>query len=94
MTLNAFHDVVDLHLQVLQDGNRHALPLADEAEQNVLRPHILMAKTRGFLAGQREHLSHTLSKVVPVHGCLALLLVLCQWIRPSKSGTAEGRNNC
>ena len=54
-------------LEVLQHRRGDALTLADQAEQDVLRAHVLVVETRGFLARHREDLPHPLGEVVAVH---------------------------
>ena len=57
-------DLFDVHVQVGQDGRRHALAFPDQAQQNVLRPDVLVPQTRGFLTRQVQDLSDSIREVV------------------------------
>ena len=65
--LDLLLNLVELDGEILQHGGGDALTLADEAEQDVLRAHVLVVETGGFLARHREDLPHPLSEVVAVH---------------------------
>ena len=65
--LDLLLNLVELDAEILQDGGGDALALADEAEQDVLRPHVFVVETGGFLARHREDLPHPLGEVVAVH---------------------------
>ena len=69
--LDLLLNLVEIDAQVLENRRGDALTLADEAEQDVLRPHVLVVETRGFLARHREDLPHTLGEVVAVHSSLS-----------------------
>ena len=63
-------DVVQLDAEVLEHRRCDAFALADQAEQDVLGPHVLVVETRGFLASHRENFPHPLGEVVAVHSSL------------------------
>ena len=60
-------DVVQLDAEVLEHRRCDALTLADQAEQDVLGPHVFVVETRGLLASHREDFPHPLGEVVAVH---------------------------
>ena len=68
--LDLLLDLVQLDGEVLKHRGGDALTLADEAEQDVLRAHVLVVESRGFLARHGEDLPHPLGKVVAVHQSL------------------------
>ena len=68
--LDLLLDVVEFDAEVLQHRCCNAFTLADQAEQDVLGPHVLVVETRGFLASHREYLPHPLGEVVAVHSSL------------------------
>src|SRR5687767_10365937 len=68
--LDLLLDLVQLDVQVLEDGGRNALALANEPEQNVLRSHVLVVEARRLLTSHREDLSYPLGEIVAVHGSL------------------------
>src|SRR5690348_16970533 len=59
--------VIDVDMEGVQDSRSHSVLLADQPEQDVLRPHILMVEPSRFLAGRHEHLPHTLGEAVAGH---------------------------
>ena len=60
-------NLVELDAEILQNGRGDALTLADQAEQDVLGPHVLVVEACGLLARHREDLPHPLGEVVAVH---------------------------
>ena len=82
-------DVVQLDVEVLEHRRGDALALADEAEQDVLRPHVFVVETGGFLARHRENFPHPLGEVVAVHNSLTSgSLVGVQPTEPASSSSA------
>ena len=69
---------VHVDREILQHRGRHALALAQNAEEDVLRADVVVAQASGFLARHRQHLPHALGEVVAVHRSAQLLLICRQ----------------
>jgi hypothetical protein len=56
--------LVELDAEVRQHLRRHAVALADEAQQQVLGTDVVMVETLGLFLGQREDTARTLGEFV------------------------------
>jgi len=59
--------VVEIDVQILQNGRGDPVTFANETEENVLRPHVFVAQPTRFFARHAQNLSRSLRKVVSVH---------------------------
>src|SRR3954471_8997425 len=65
--LDLLLNLVELDGEILQNGGGNPLALTDEAKQDMLRAHVFVVESGGFLARHGENLPHPLSEVVAVH---------------------------
>ncbi len=63
-------ELIQVGREVAEHGRRDALALADEAEKDVLRAHVVVLQADRLFAGQREYLPDSISEVV-VHAELS-----------------------
>jgi hypothetical protein len=56
--------LVEVHVEVVQNGGRHTLALADQAQQDVLGADVVVLEPDGLFAGHREHLAHAVGEIV------------------------------
>ena len=66
LLLDLHADGFEIEPQLLQHIDRDALAELDQAEQQVLRAHVIVVEAVGFLAGQGQDLLGARSKVI--HG--------------------------
>jgi hypothetical protein len=57
-------DLLEIHVEVGQHRGGHTFTLADEPEQQVLGPDVIVLQANGFLASHREDLPHPVGEVV------------------------------
>ena len=55
---------LEIHPHLLQDVHGHALPQFDEAEQEMLRPHVIVIEAIGFFARERQDLLGSRCKII------------------------------
>ncbi len=60
-------DVFKIDVQVGEDCRRHPFALTDEAEEDVLRPHVFVMQTRRLFAGHLQDFADPIGKIVAVH---------------------------
>src|SRR5690606_16330819 len=65
--LDPFVDLLEVDVQVHEDRRGHPLALPDEAEQDVLRAHVVVLESDRLFPRHREHLADPVREVV-IHG--------------------------
>src|SRR2546426_11566580 len=79
--LDLLGNLFQVDVEVCQHRRRDALTFADDSQQDVLGPHILVAQSGGLLPCQLEYLAHTIGEVVAIHP-LSIVGIPCRWNRP------------
>src|SRR5688572_339693 len=62
--LDPLVDLLEIHVQIHQYGCGNTLALADQTEENMFRPDIVMLETDRFLACHRQYLTDPVGEVV------------------------------
>src|SRR5438309_2065948 len=65
--LDLLLDLFEVDVEIRQYGRGDAFAFADQPQQNVLGPHVLVVQPRSFLPRHLEDLAHPIREVVPVH---------------------------
>src|SRR5213592_1295317 len=65
--LDLLLNVFEIDVEIREDRGGHALALADQAEQDVLGPDVLVVQTGGFFPRHLQDFPHPIRKVVAVH---------------------------
>ncbi len=65
--LDLLLDLFEVDVEVGEDRGRHAFALADQAEQYVLGPHVLVVQPRGLFPRHLQDFPHPIREVVAVH---------------------------
>src|SRR3989441_526125 len=60
-------NLFQVDVEIGQDGRRHAFAFADQPQQDVLGPYVLVVQPRGFLPRHLQDLAHAIREVVAVH---------------------------
>ena len=82
--LDLLLDVLEIDVEVLQDAGGDALALANQAEEDVLRPHVLVVQAGRFFAGHLQDLPDAVGEIVAVHR-VTLLAVLRLAAAPARN---------
>src|SRR5690349_11508889 len=65
--LDSRANLVEVRIEILQDGGRDALALSDESKQDMLGPDEFVVQVHSLLSRHGEDLPHPLGEVVAVH---------------------------
>jgi hypothetical protein len=86
-------DLIQINAEGLQHSRGHALSFANETEQNVLRPHVVMLKADGLFSSHSEDLSDPVGKIV-VHNPSGLggLIVAARFVVARRDFTFGGQD--
>src|SRR5262249_10954850 len=68
--LDLLLNLLEVDTEVLENGRRDSLPLANQSEQDVFSSHVLVMQALGLLARHLENLANSLGEVVAVHDSL------------------------
>ncbi len=65
--LDLLLNLLEVDVEIRQHGRGNAFAFADQSQQDMLGPHVLVVQPRSFLPRHLEDLAHPIREVVPVH---------------------------